>query len=597
MSTSTSSASPTRRLRLPLWVIEGADIVGLRAVPLRAVTLAICVVGIVLAFLVPDLVPPTPLVGAAVAIAALLLGLAVAVAVDAADLTVRGPRHVRAAGGELVAILPTEPALEDAGSLAGAVLEARDGEDQRLLLGLAAAGRDARRCTAWTDTLALALANTGASVLRVDLASGRSERPGLVEVVREGRKLPDVVNFEPDVRLARVGAGRDHAGALEVLATLPTRLPRDLDVLLVALPTAASRQVVAATRALDHVLVVAERDTTSRVDLIAGLDALEAAGIAAQVVLLDDHTAARLASRPGDVDDATSAVQVDGDPDPLASEDDLPDDGAQADETPDDLRPDDLRPDDLRPDDQRAEAVAAARSHAAAPPSHTAAPASSSTAAARPVAPEPPSTSPEPRTSAPTPGEGEAAAPSVPQAGAHERPPAEPAARDHPPIGLLPGAPGSEEASSTPRSEPATPGAPGTPGRSSVAPRDVEVMLGAAAASAAAQAEVAAEPLPPIAAPRPRPSPESRRAASAGDPAPADAASTAAGSSGTEGPAAAADAELPEPVDVTDELPRIDGRDPRPGRREPDGAEKDDLRTTAKLAILLDDLQARDDRS
>jgi hypothetical protein len=217
------------------------------------------------------------------------------VAIDAADLTVRGPRHVRAAGGELVAILPTTADVDRAMPLAEAVLEARE-DGKRLLLGLAAAGRDARRSAAWTDALAVALARTGVSVLRVDLASGRSERPGLVEVVRDGQKLPTVVSFEPDLRLARLGAGRDHAGALEVLPTLPTRLPRDLDVLLVALPTAASRQVVTATRALDHVLVVAERDTTSRVDLIAGLDAMEAAGIAAQVALLDDRTAARLAT-------------------------------------------------------------------------------------------------------------------------------------------------------------------------------------------------------------------------------------------------------------------------------------------------------------
>jgi len=53
--------------------------------------------------------------------------------------------------------------------------------------------------------------------------------------------------------------------------------------------------VVAAATALDHVLVVVERDRTSRVDLIASLDALEAAGTHAQAVLLDTQTALRLA--------------------------------------------------------------------------------------------------------------------------------------------------------------------------------------------------------------------------------------------------------------------------------------------------------------
>jgi hypothetical protein len=67
----------------------------------------------------------------------------------------------------------------------------------------------------------VALAEEGVSVLRVDLASGRTESPGLVEVVREGRKIASVVQFEEDLLLARMGAGQDLAGALNVLPELP----------------------------------------------------------------------------------------------------------------------------------------------------------------------------------------------------------------------------------------------------------------------------------------------------------------------------------------------------------------------------------------
>jgi hypothetical protein len=70
-------------------------------------------------------------------------------------------------------------------------------------------------------------------------------------------------------------------------------------VLLVSLPTAASREVVAATRGLDHVLVVAERDETARVDLVAALDALEAGGTTVQAMLVDDRTVQRLADPAG----------------------------------------------------------------------------------------------------------------------------------------------------------------------------------------------------------------------------------------------------------------------------------------------------------
>jgi hypothetical protein len=588
-------------------VVEGLDIARLRAVPLRVVIGVLCLVGVVLAIVVPDLVPPTPLVGAAVALAALLLGLAVAVAVDAVDLTIRGPRHVRAAGGELVAILPSEPDPQGAVPLAEAVLEAREGEGQRLLLGLAAAGRDARRCSAWTDALAVALASTGASVLRVDLANGRSERAGLVEVVREGRKLPSVVTFDPDLRLARIGAGHDHSGALEALPTLPTRLPRDLDVLLVALPTAASRQVVAATAALDHVLVVAERDSTSRVDLIAGLDALEAAGIAAQVMLLDDRTAARLSpaataeegdvaaedriegpdADAGDAEADAGDVEVDaGDVEGGAGDVEVDaGDAAAADGSDDDpagAGDADLEPvvggtllDGATDADEPVEPQAAGGSHIADGP-HAAADAAD-------VDPD--------RAETPPTGDGATGAsagevgPTSARRSADDAPPgagsSDRRTADRGPdtgVRLLPGA------DPTPR--------PPSPDlrQPSVAPRDVDVLLGAAAASAVAHAETSHEPLPPIA----------RRGdgASTPDDGPDRATSPPSAPAETQllPPATAGSAPgVPDPVDVTEEIPPVDPESPPRSPREPDEPERDDLRTTAQLAILLDDLQARRD--
>ncbi|MEX2505035.1 MAG: hypothetical protein WD378_09295, partial [Egicoccus sp.] len=291
-----------------MWVLEGLDILQRRAGLLRAVVAAVCLAGLAAAWLAPGVVPPTWAVGAAVALAALLLGTAVAIAADTADLTLRGPRHVRAAGGELVAVLPPEVDPASADRLAESVLDARE-PGGKLILGLAAAGRDARHTAALTDALAVSIASRDASVLRLDLASGRSEDPGLFEVLRHGHRLADVVEFDQDgLELARLGAGRDLGGAMDALAELPGRLPRDLDVLLVALPTAASRPSIRAATSLDHVLVVAERDLTSRVDLIAGLDALEAVGLDAQVVLLDDVTAAR----------STPAAPVDPEPEPAA---------------------------------------------------------------------------------------------------------------------------------------------------------------------------------------------------------------------------------------------------------------------------------------
>jgi hypothetical protein len=594
-------------------VFEGLDIARLRAVPLRVVVGVLCLVGIALAIIVPDLVPPTPLVGAAVALAALLLGLAVAVAVDAADLTVRGPRHVRAAGGELVAILPSEPDPEGAVPLAEAVLEAQEEDGQRLLLGLAAAGRDARRCSAWTDALAVALARTGASVLRVDLANGRSERAGLVEVVREGRKLPSVVTFDPDLRLARIGAGHDHAGALEALPTLPTRLPRDLDVLLVALPTAASRQVVAATAALDHVLVVAERDSTSRVDLIAGLDALEAAGIAAQVMLLDDRTAARLAPQiraevaaPTDeeaasADEEAERLAADGEADEADEPDDAPlaaDAAAVEADGPPAVA--------VGADEPPAVAVGADEPHTAA-----------AADLAEDTGVDERHDLDEPHASAHDVDEPDASSHDVDEPHGSDHDVDEPHGSDHEVADAAAAEPGADQPTTaldrvrrgsrehrTDRGDegPADtavrllPGAESTPARPSpdleqpsVAPRDVDVMLGAAAASAAAHAEARDEPLPPIARRSERTvTPESAADRPASPP---EAAETRQLSPVT-GPSSTSD-----PVDVTEELAPIDPGASAGSGPDPDEPERDDLRTTAQLASLLDDLQARRDRS
>jgi hypothetical protein len=117
-----------RRSRAPVWLAEGLDIMEQRQGVMLGVTGMVIAVGIALTLLVPSLLPPVAVVGAAVAVAAMLLGLAAAVAVDTTDLTVRGPRHVSAAKGELVAVLPTHAQADAATELAAAVFEARAGE-------------------------------------------------------------------------------------------------------------------------------------------------------------------------------------------------------------------------------------------------------------------------------------------------------------------------------------------------------------------------------------------------------------------------------------------------------------------------------------
>ena len=306
----TPDADRARRSRPPGWLYEGLDLIDQRRRALLITAGVLVIVAVAVAIVAPGLLPPTPLVGGAVGVAALLLSIAVLIALDSADLTVRGPRHVRAAGGELVAVLPARADTDAAAELAAAIQDVRP-DGRTLLLGIAAATGDGRRSAAWVDRLGHRLALDGTSVLTLDLTGQGTGQPGFLEMVRKSTKLSSVVQLDPDLRLARLGAGRDTKEALRAFVEAGSWIPRDLEVLLVALPMAASRPVVRASLVLDQLLVVAERDRTSRVELIAGLDAVEAVGTQAQVILIDDAFARHLGVGAGP---STPPADPTGDP-------------------------------------------------------------------------------------------------------------------------------------------------------------------------------------------------------------------------------------------------------------------------------------------
>ena len=603
----------TRRAQPPLWLYEGLDIVEQRRRLLLAVAGLVILVGIVVSLVLPGVLARTAGTGIAVGVAALLLGIAAVVAADATDLLVRGPRHVRAAGGELVAVLPTEASVERAGPLADAVLEARASGEGPLRIGVAASGREAARVAAWTDALGDALTEHGMSVLRVDLASGPGPSPGLVEVIEDGARLVDSVAIEPGSKLARLGPGADVRRALAALPSLAVSLPRDLDVLLVSLPAAASRAVVTAVGPLDHVLVVAQRSRTSRVELIAGLDAVEDGGTAAQVLLLDDAAAGWLASRSSHVD--------------------APEAGGQPAET---------RSGATEP--TAAGAGTAALDVDDPPPEASSVPAADDTteASSAPEGDDAPEASSVPGAAADAPGE-DAAAEDVGAAGEVDAAAAEdagvpeeadaPAAMDDddggdaelgdlalaPDAGVAPTAypevaspAGPDRHTAEDEDDPAGFGDEGGPvpawdqagdepddvPEEPVAPRDVDVLLGAARATAEEATAAEAEPVDlPDDLPPPRPATPDRTYRSEpltlddehqpgrepADDVP-DGSPERSPEPPPEGSSGRFDRELDEAhasAHATDELPRIEA----PGRRH-DDAEEDLLRTTAQLALL-----------
>jgi len=305
MRTSHTDTQPTSGRRVaysappalpPLWSIELLDVLGRRG----RLTLTLAGVGslvaVVLTFLAPGILAPDPLIGALVGATALAVGLALTLALDALDVRIRGPRHVRSSGGELVALLSELADPDDAQGLAASVMSVRT-PGTALFLGLAPVGEDVTSSLGWTHALAEALARDGASVLLVDLAGPTTDRPGIVEVVRDRLPLERAVSYADGLPLALLAPGPDRIAALKALVTLPTVLPDDVDILLVALPQVVNRSAVNASRILDQVLFVAEANLSSRVELMASLDALRVAGCSPQVVLVDGATWHML--RPG----------------------------------------------------------------------------------------------------------------------------------------------------------------------------------------------------------------------------------------------------------------------------------------------------------
>jgi hypothetical protein len=282
-TTDATDATGARR-RPPLWSIELLDVLDRRGPVALWAAGVLAALALLVATLAPAVVAPTA------------VGVAIAAALDALDVRVRGPRHVRSAGGDLVALLPVGVRDADATELAAAVLEARP-DGSAMHLGLAPVGGDADASVAWTRALAAALGRAGTSVLLADLSAGPSRGPGVLEVVRDRVALADAVTYADSAPVAEIGPGADVAAALGAVVSLPTLLPDDVDVLLVALPQVSTRPVVNAARVLDQVLLVAEANLTSRVELMASLDALRVAGCAPQVVLVDAATYERI--RPG----------------------------------------------------------------------------------------------------------------------------------------------------------------------------------------------------------------------------------------------------------------------------------------------------------
>ncbi len=280
------------------WQDQLLDVLRARERTWFVAAIVLILLGALLALLAPGTLPPTPLVGLAVGAAGVLLATAVVIGLDVSDVIVRGPRHVEIAGGRVAGTISRSTADIDA--LVG-LIDAHDREG-KVRVALTPASRSAGVPGSRANIVAAELAGRGAKVLVTDLTRGGTPAVGLSDVIAGERTLGEAVRFDDELYLAHLAVGSEPELALEGFASWARGLPPDLDVLVAALPPLSEPGVLQAVAGVELVLLLVEVDRTERVDLVASLDAIDAAEVPAELVLVDDTGAPMPTTGSGSVE-------------------------------------------------------------------------------------------------------------------------------------------------------------------------------------------------------------------------------------------------------------------------------------------------------
>ncbi len=280
------------------WQDQLLDVLRARERTWFVAAVVLILLGALLALLAPGTLPPTPLVGLAVGAAGILLATAVVIGLDVSDVIVRGSRHVEIAGGRVAGTISRSTADIDA--LVG-LIDAHDREG-KVRVALTPASRSAGVPGSRANIVAAELAGRGAKVLVTDLTRGGTPAVGLSDVISGERTLGEAVRFDDELYLAHLAVGSEPEMALEGFASWARGLPPDLDVLVAALPPLSEPGVLQAVAGVELVLLLVEVDRTERVDLVASLDAIDAAEVPAELVLVDDTGAPMPATGSGSVE-------------------------------------------------------------------------------------------------------------------------------------------------------------------------------------------------------------------------------------------------------------------------------------------------------
>ncbi len=271
----TRQAADSGRVAVP----EIAELLHLQrpaAMVAAAVVVLLC---LVLALVAPGVLPPNAVSGFVVGLLALFAGATAAVVLDGRDPVVRGPRHLRRDGHAVLARM-AGPDPEEHAAPVLAALQRRMAERNHLSIAVTGTGTDPSELAA---AVARGAAAAGHTSLVIDLRAAGA--PGVADVGAGTVRLGEAATLADDRPYAWIGGGLDRAAAVTAAAGVARRPPRDLELLLVVAPEAATH-TPELLRACDRTLLLVAADTQQRAMVSARLDALERAGGTPEAVVV-----------------------------------------------------------------------------------------------------------------------------------------------------------------------------------------------------------------------------------------------------------------------------------------------------------------------
>lgn len=272
-------------------VPEIAELLHLQRPAAAVAAAAVVLFALLVTLVAPGVLPANVVTGLVVGVLALLAAGAAAVVLDGRDPILRGPRHLRRDGHAVLARMAGPDPVQHGGPVLAAIERRLEGREHFGLV-LTGTGSDPSELAV---TLGRAAAAAGHTALVIDLRAPGA--PGVADVGEGTVRLGEAARLADDRPYAWIGAGVDRAAAARAAAGVARRPPRDLKLLLVVAPDAATH-VPEVLQACDRTVLLVAADTQQRAMVTARLDALERAGghpeaiVVGGLRVLSDDTAA-----------------------------------------------------------------------------------------------------------------------------------------------------------------------------------------------------------------------------------------------------------------------------------------------------------------